>query len=204
MDLAGLVARDGARRLELNLLPATDATALLRALIGARAEADPVATAALAGQCARLPLALRIAAELATARPALPLAELVDELADEQRRLDLLDAGGDARTAVRGVFSWSCHHLPADAARAFRLASLHPGPDFDAHALAAISRVFARTAAIKVGEEGMRWLCGSEGIAEAEMKEFEAKLRLSQIHQAQAGLLTDMDKVADVLYERTS
>jgi DNA-binding SARP family transcriptional activator len=137
-SLAGLVARYGARRLELDLLPTTDATALLRALIGARAEADPVATAALAGQCARLPLALRVAAELATARPELPLAELVDELADEQRRLDLLDAGGDARTAVRGVFSWSCQHLPVDAARAFRLVSLHPGPDFDAYAAAAL------------------------------------------------------------------
>jgi tetratricopeptide (TPR) repeat protein len=146
-SLAGLVARDGARRLDLDLLPTPDATALLRALIGARAEADPRATEALAAQCARLPLALRVAAELATARPALSMAELVRELADEQQRLDLLDAGGDPRTAVRGVFSWSCRHLPADAARAFRLAGLHPGPDFDAHAVAALAGITVEYAA---------------------------------------------------------
>jgi len=52
----------------------------------------------------QLPLALRVAAEFAAAHPALTLAQLVDELASEQRRLDLLDADGDPRTAVRGVF----------------------------------------------------------------------------------------------------
>ena len=112
-SLAGLVARHGARRLDLDLLPPADAVALLRALIGARVDADPAAAAALAGQCARLPLALRVAAELAAARPALTLAQLAGELAGEQRRLDLLDAGGDPSTAVRGVFSWSYRHLPA-------------------------------------------------------------------------------------------
>jgi alkylation response protein AidB-like acyl-CoA dehydrogenase len=75
---------------------------------------------------------------------------------------------------------------------------------FDAAALAAMSRVFAREAAIKVGEEGMRWLSGSAGVTEAEIGEFEKKLRLSDIHRAQAGLLPDMDRVADALYERDS
>ena len=74
------------------------------------------------------------------------LEELAGELAGEQRRLDLLDAGGDGRTAVRGVFSWSYRHLPADAARAFRLAGLHPGPDFDAYAIAALTGVTATQA----------------------------------------------------------
>ena len=41
--LPGLVARDGARRLDLDLLPAGDAVALLRALIGERVDADPEA-----------------------------------------------------------------------------------------------------------------------------------------------------------------
>ena len=67
--LAGLVARDGARRLDLDLLPLPDAVGLLRALIGARVDADPAAAAELAAQCCRLPLALRVAAELAVARP---------------------------------------------------------------------------------------------------------------------------------------
>jgi DNA-binding SARP family transcriptional activator/Flp pilus assembly protein TadD len=138
-SLPGLVARDGAVRLDLDLLPAADAVSLLRALIGQRADADPGAAEALAAQCCRLPLALRVAAELAAARPAIPLAGLVGELADQQRRLDLLDAGGDSRTAVRAVFSWSCRHLDPAAARMFRLLGLHPGPDLDRHAAAALT-----------------------------------------------------------------
>jgi DNA-binding SARP family transcriptional activator/Tfp pilus assembly protein PilF len=138
-SLAGLVARHGAQRIELDALPPEDAAALLRALIGERADAEPGATARLAAQCARLPLPLRVAAELAIATPEISIDRLTGELADEQRRLDLLDAGGDPRTSVRGVFSWSYRHLPADAARAFRLAGLHPGPDLDAYAVAALT-----------------------------------------------------------------
>jgi tetratricopeptide (TPR) repeat protein len=138
-SMAGLVARHGARRLALDMLPAADAIGLLRTLIGDRVDAEPDAAAELAGQCARLPLALRVAAELAAASPDSRLAELAGELAGEQRRLDLFDAGGDERTAVRGVFSWSYRRLPAGAARAFRLTGLHPGPDFDAYAVAALT-----------------------------------------------------------------
>jgi DNA-binding SARP family transcriptional activator/Tfp pilus assembly protein PilF len=139
-SLVGLVARHGARRIDVNLLPVDDAVALLRALIGPRVEAEPDATVALAEQCARLPLALRVAAELAATRRTATLTGLVDELADQQRRIRLLDAGGDHRTAIRAVFSWSYQHLPAEAARAFRLLGLHPGPDFDAYATAALTR----------------------------------------------------------------
>lgn len=138
-SLAGLVVRDGARRLDLDLLPLADAIGLLRALIGERAHADPAAAEALARQCSRLPLALRLAAELAAARPAVPLADLADELADERRRLDLLSAGGDPHTAVRAVFSWSYRHLETGDARAFRLLGLHPGLSLDRYAAAALT-----------------------------------------------------------------
>ncbi|MBA2694970.1 MAG: tetratricopeptide repeat protein, partial [Actinobacteria bacterium] len=140
-SLGGLVARDGARRLDLDLLPPEDAMALLEALIGGRAKAEPDAVAALAEQCVRLPLALRVAAEFAATRPATPLAQLVAELAGEQRRLELLDTGGDPRTAVRAVFSWSYQHLSAKAARAFRLIGLHPGPDLDPYAATALTNL---------------------------------------------------------------
>jgi len=138
-SLAGLVARDGAARLDLDLLPLPDAVALLRQLIGGRADADPAAVEELAAQCCRLPLALRVAAERAAARPRTSVADVVAELRDRQRRLNLLDAGGDPRTAVRSVLSWSYEHLDADAARAFRLAGLHPGPDLDSYAVAALT-----------------------------------------------------------------
>jgi DNA-binding SARP family transcriptional activator/tetratricopeptide (TPR) repeat protein len=138
-SLAGLVARHGAARLELDLLSPADAAGLLRELMDVRAEDDPAATAVLASQCCRLPLALRVAAELAAARPDVPLAELADELADQRRRLDFLDAGGDPRTAVRAVFSWSYRHLDPGAARTFRLLGLHPGPDLELCAAAALT-----------------------------------------------------------------
>jgi len=137
--LAGLVAVHGARRIDLDLLPLDEAIALLRALIGTRVDAEPEAAVALAEQCARLPLALRVAAELVASRPAALLAELVSELGDQQRRLDLLDAGGDPRGAVTTVFSWSVRHLPSADARIFRVLGLHPGPDFDAYAVAALA-----------------------------------------------------------------
>ena len=47
-DLAGLVVRDGARRVDLDILTEGEAVALLRTLVGARIDADPIAAAALA------------------------------------------------------------------------------------------------------------------------------------------------------------
>jgi len=137
--LTGLVARDGARRLDLDLLPAADAITLLRTLIGARVDAEPGAAGVLATRCARLPLALRVAAELAAARPASPLAELADELTDMQERLALLDTDGDPRATVRAVFSWSYRNLDAPAATTFRLLGTDPGPDLDPYAAAALT-----------------------------------------------------------------
>lgn len=139
--LAGLVAVDGAHRVDLDLLPTAEAVGLLRRLIGGRVAEEPRAAVALAEQCARLPLALRVAAVLATSRPGAPLAELVAELADGQERLALLDAGGDPYAAVHAVFSWSIRHLPEQAARTFRRLGLHPGPDLDPYVAAALTGI---------------------------------------------------------------
>jgi DNA-binding SARP family transcriptional activator/tetratricopeptide (TPR) repeat protein len=137
-SLRGMVAVDGAERVNLDLLPPPDAIGLLRKLIGARVDREPDAATALAAACARLPLALRIAAELAAERADVPLTELVTELGDHQVRLDLLDAGGDPRAEVRAVFSWSYQNLPEGAARAFRLLGLHPGETAHVDAVAAL------------------------------------------------------------------
>src|SRR5271166_6013166 len=75
---------------------------------------------------------------------------------------------------------------------------------FDVTALAAISRVFAREAALKVGEEGLRWVIGAGGITDAEIAGFETSLGLPAIHRAQTGLISDMDYIADVLYGRAA
>jgi len=75
---------------------------------------------------------------------------------------------------------------------------------FDARALAAISRIFAREAALKIAEEGLRWIIGAGGLAATDIASFENTLGLSAIQRAQAGLMADMDYVADVLYNRVA
>jgi alkylation response protein AidB-like acyl-CoA dehydrogenase len=73
---------------------------------------------------------------------------------------------------------------------------------FDATALAAVSRIFARETALKVAEDGLRWVVGAGGVSDAELATFETTLGVPAIHRAQAGLISDMDYVADVLYSR--
>ena len=75
---------------------------------------------------------------------------------------------------------------------------------FDATALAALSRIFAREAALKVGEEGLRWVIGAGGVTEAEVAALETSVGLPAIHRAQAGLISDLDYIADVLYGRAA
>jgi alkylation response protein AidB-like acyl-CoA dehydrogenase len=75
---------------------------------------------------------------------------------------------------------------------------------FDATALAALSRIFARESALKVGEEGLRWIVGAGGVKDAEVAAFETSLGLPAIHRAQAGLISDLDYIADVLYSRVA
>lgn len=75
---------------------------------------------------------------------------------------------------------------------------------FDATALAAVSRIFAREAALKVAEDGLRWVVGAGGISDAELATLETALGMPAIHRAQAGLISDMDYVADVLYSRAA
>jgi alkylation response protein AidB-like acyl-CoA dehydrogenase len=67
--------------------------------------------------------------------------------------------------------------------------------------LAAIARVFAREAALKVAEEGLRWVTGASDPG-TDLAAFEQSLDLAGVRAAQAGLLADMDAVADAIYGR--
>jgi alkylation response protein AidB-like acyl-CoA dehydrogenase len=66
----------------------------------------------------------------------------------------------------------------------------------------AMARVFARQAASKIISDGMRWVAGADGIEEAQLGAFEEALGVRAVHRAQAGLVADMDRVADAIYER--
>ncbi len=70
---------------------------------------------------------------------------------------------------------------------------------FGGEALAAMSRIFAREASMKVTAEGLRWIGGA---SQPGTSELEKKLGAPAIFRAQAGVLQDMDYVADVLYGR--
>jgi acyl-CoA dehydrogenase len=71
---------------------------------------------------------------------------------------------------------------------------------FGAAALAAMSRVNARDVALTVGTDAVRWVAGAG--AGAGIDELAALLGLPAVHAAQAGLVRDLDVVADALYGR--
>ena len=73
---------------------------------------------------------------------------------------------------------------------------------FDRKTLATIARIFAREAALKVAQDGLRWIVGFGGVSDAEIPAFETSLGLAAIRRSQVGLVDDMDYVADVLYGR--
>src|SRR5690348_7463805 len=75
---------------------------------------------------------------------------------------------------------------------------------FDAGTIAAISRVFAREAALKVAEEGLKLIIGAGSFNESEITQLETSLAIPAVHRAQAGLIADMDYIADVLYSRAA
>ncbi|MER5266324.1 tetratricopeptide repeat protein [Actinosynnema sp. NPDC002837] len=141
--LSGLTSRNGARRLTLELLPEAEAVELIRSVTtDYRTDDDREEIAELARLCARLPLALRIAAERAASRPHMPLNSLIQDLRDESGLWDALSTGDDDEAgAVRTVFAWSYRALPEAAARLFRLLGLHPGADFGVQAVAALADV---------------------------------------------------------------
>lgn len=141
--LSGLAVRDGARRLTVRTLPEAEAVALLRAVTaGHRPPDDPAELTELARLCARLPLALRIAAERAASLPHMGLDELINDLRDGSALWDALSVGDEEEAdAVRTVFAWSYRALPDLVARLFRLLGLHPGPEFGLHAAAALAHL---------------------------------------------------------------
>lgn len=129
---------DGARPLPLDFLPEADAVALFERVVGDRQRTgdQPHLVAEVIELCGRLPLAIRLAAARLATRPAWTMAHLRDRLGGHRYRLAELHAGHRSLTATLEV---SYEHLPIDQQELFRLLSLHPGPDFEAHAAAALT-----------------------------------------------------------------
>jgi alkylation response protein AidB-like acyl-CoA dehydrogenase len=75
---------------------------------------------------------------------------------------------------------------------------------FDAAGLAIVSRINARVAASAVAEQGGQWVFGASAPGAAGTAQLAASLPLDRVRTAQAGLIADMDALADVIYGRTS
>ncbi|MGH3679124.1 MAG: tetratricopeptide repeat protein [Natronosporangium sp.] len=136
--LTGLVARDGACRITLDVLTQPEAHSLVARLLGEhRARAEPDALAELAEACAYLPLALRIAGANLVDRPGVSIEEYIGELRSGDLLTSLV-ADGDEESAVRGTLELSYRAIPEPARRTFRLLGLVPGPDVTVAAAAAL------------------------------------------------------------------
>jgi len=106
---------------------------------------------------------------------------------------------GELASYVEGAAAFARHAVRAE------LDELNPKSPrrFDAGAVAAMARVFAREAAQRVAVDGMRWVVGAEAAGDADAQALETSARLSEIYAAQAGLIDDMNQVGDALYERS-
>jgi tetratricopeptide (TPR) repeat protein len=134
--LSGL-ALEGAAVLDVEPLQQSAGAELLTRMIGdARTAREPDVVTDLVRLCDGLPLALSITGARLAMRPRWPLARMVSELADEQRRLMALAVDRDV--SVSSVFDVSYTDLPVALARAYRWLALHPGPDISVELAAAI------------------------------------------------------------------
>jgi transcriptional regulator with XRE-family HTH domain len=122
-------------KVRLDLLAPGDARRMLARLAGrSRAEAEPEAVEIIARFCGRLPLALHIAGLWLAARPERRLRDLAERLADERRRLDLLQVGD---LSLRSSLA-ACHRtLTREQQSALRRLATLPGP-FDARDAASV------------------------------------------------------------------
>ncbi|WP_086838569.1 tetratricopeptide repeat protein [Amycolatopsis kentuckyensis] len=143
--LDGLVAVDGAERIDLDVLSEPEALTLLRALLGHdRVAAEPGAAKRLVALCARLPLALRIAAATIGSQS---IARYAQEVAED--RLSALAVRGDPQAIVATQIGRSYARLTARQRRLFRLLGLVPGQSVAPSAAAALVGV-AEPAAAKL------------------------------------------------------
>lgn len=128
-----LAALDGVTPLTLDVLSPDQGLALLVRLSG-RTPLD-TGMARIVDCCGQLPLAITIAGAQLRGHTAWSTSYLADLLAVEHERLEHLDV---ADRSVRAAFDMSFEHRPAAQQLLFRLLGVHPGPDIDAFATAAL------------------------------------------------------------------
>jgi tetratricopeptide (TPR) repeat protein len=142
--LAGLVVKEGARLLSLDVLPPEEAIDLLGRIAGAdRVAAQRDEAARIVRLCGYLPLAVRVAATQLAIRPNQSLRSLSDRLADEKSRLQHLRVGD---VEVRSTLAIGYSRLLADERRAFRLLGTLRFADIPAWVVATLAECDLTTA----------------------------------------------------------
>ena len=129
-----LAALEDAVPLSLDTLPPDDAIALLARLAG-RPDLGAGPAVQLARLCGYLPLAIGLVGRQLFHHPAWAAADLAADLVAARDRLELMRA---ENVSVAAAFDLSYRDLTAGQQRLFRRLGLHPGPDIDAHAAAAL------------------------------------------------------------------
>ncbi len=130
-----LTTLDSGRPVSLDVLSPDEAVALFRR-IADRPVDDSAAVADVIELCGRLPLAIRIAASRLRHRPAWTVADLADRLRETRRRMHTLTV--DDLSVYTTL--WLSYETLSDRQRqTFRLLGVHPGQDFDRHAIAALT-----------------------------------------------------------------
>jgi tetratricopeptide (TPR) repeat protein/transcriptional regulator with XRE-family HTH domain len=131
-----LAALEDAAVLSLDTLPPSEAAALLARLSGRPdlgSGDDPAAL--ITRLCGYLPLAIGMLGRQLAHHPAWTADGLAGELAAARDRLELMAA---ENLSVAAAFNLSYRDLADGQRRLFRRLGLHPGPDIDAHAAAAL------------------------------------------------------------------
>jgi DNA-binding SARP family transcriptional activator/tetratricopeptide (TPR) repeat protein/DNA-binding XRE family transcriptional regulator len=131
-----LVELDGARTVSLGVLTGEEAVVLQRRIVGARVDGALEAAKDVARQCGHLALAIRLAAARLAHRPGWTVTDLSARLSRAETPLRVLTLPG---RSVEAAFALSYQDLGEQARRLFRLLGLHPGPDVDVRAAAALA-----------------------------------------------------------------
>ncbi|MFI5934009.1 tetratricopeptide repeat protein [Actinoplanes sp. NPDC051494] len=122
-----------ASRLAVGAFSPAEALAFLAGAVpGVPTGPDPAAAARIAERCGYLPLALSLIAGHIRGAAGWTLSDHADRL-DERHRDRRLDSGVEVALAL------SYESLPAGPRRLLRLVALHPGPDVDGYAAAALA-----------------------------------------------------------------
>jgi class 3 adenylate cyclase/tetratricopeptide (TPR) repeat protein len=131
-----LSAPEDATTVSLDTLPPEEAAALLARLAGrpGLTQDDP-AVREMTRLCGYLPLAIGMVARQLHHHPAWSAAGRVAELAT----VDRLELMATENLSVAAAFNLSYENLPGDQQQLFRRLGLHPGPDVDGYAAAALN-----------------------------------------------------------------